>query len=228
MRWQVLQHVPFEGPAHFETWAHSRGHALSVTRLWTDALPRPTEFDGLFVLGGPMNVDEHDKHPWLAQEKTLIAQAVSQNKTVFGVCLGAQLISVALGGTVSRNAHQEIGWMPVELTPAGRDCPLLRGFPDQFTAFQWHSDRFTIPDGATHLARSAVCAEQAFVHGARVVGLQFHLESTEQSIAGLIEHCGDGITPGPTVQTPRAMQAETHHLSNTHQLLEEMLDALVQ
>ena len=165
MRWQCLQHVPFEGPAFLSSWALARGHTLERTEVWTGAdFPAPATFGGLFILGGPMNVQEEDRHPWLAPEKAFIRHAITAGKPVLGICLGAQLISVALGGTVTKNPHKEIGWFPVSLTPSGRGAALFLRFPRQFLALSWHGNRFTIPHGAVHVARSEACEWQGFVY----------------------------------------------------------------
>jgi GMP synthase-like glutamine amidotransferase len=227
MRWHCLQHVPFEGPAHLASWAQRRGYELTFTELWRDAtFPSGHGYDGLFILGGPMNVYEDEQYPWLAPEKHFIARAVSERKPILGVCLGAQLLAVVMGGSVTRNRHKEIGWFPVELTPAGRDSALLRDFPDRFTAFHWHGDRFSIPPPAIHVARSEACNEQAFVYEHRVVGLQFHLETTRENVAALVEHCGDEIVRAPYIQDRRTVEASTDNLPTTHGLLEKLLDAL--
>jgi GMP synthase-like glutamine amidotransferase len=228
MRWHCLQHVPFEGPAYLESWAKRRGHALGRTPVWTGAgLPALDEIDGLFVLGGPMNVYEEGRHPWLAAEKTLLAEAVAAGKPILGICLGAQLLAVVLGGTVAASPCQEIGWFPVDLTRGGRESALFRDFPARFMAFHWHGDRFSIPLGAVHLARTEACLEQAFVFGDRVVGLQFHLESTAESIAALVEHCREDITCAPYVQNRAAMDQLAGSLPAAHFLLDSLLDVLV-
>ena len=122
MRWHCLQHVPFEGPGYLAAWAQSRGYTLSSTELWKGAtFPSSDEYDGLFILGGPMNAYEVEQNSWLAPEQQFIARAVFERKLILGVCLGAQLLAAVLGGSVSEMSDKEIGWYPVELTPAGRD-----------------------------------------------------------------------------------------------------------
>lgn len=228
MRWHCLQHAPFEGPGYLESWAKRRGHALGRTPAWAGrGFPPLDELDGLFVLGGPMNVHEEGRHPWLAAEKTFLARAVAAEKPLLGICLGAQLLAAVLGGAVTASPQREIGWFPVDLTPEGREAALFGSFPDRFPAFHWHADRFSIPPGAIHLARTEACPEQAFVYGDRVVGLQFHLESTAESIAALIEHCAEDITGAPFVQRPIVMEKLADHLPTTHLLLDSLLDALV-
>ncbi|MFQ5790461.1 MAG: type 1 glutamine amidotransferase [Acidobacteriota bacterium] len=228
MRWHYLQHVPFEGPAYLDSWAQSRGHALGRTEVWAGGqFPVLDELDGLFVLGGPMSVYEEDRYTWLTPEKAFIQKAIMGEKPILGICLGAQLLSGVLGGTVTENPRKEIGWFPVDLTREGREAAWFRNFPDQFLAFHWHGDRFSIPPGAVHAARSEACAEQAFVHGDRVIGLQFHLESTEESIAALIQHCGEEITCAPYIQDPPTIEEYADRLPETHALLDGLLDALV-
>lgn len=227
MRWHCLQHVPFESPAYLATWAHRRGHPLTRTLLWENSgFPELNGFDGLFILGGPMNVYEETRYPWLADELAFVERAVSAKKPILGVCLGAQLLAVALGGRATEMLDKEIGWYPVELTQAGRDAALLRGFPNWFTAFHWHGDCFSIPPGAVHVARSDGCEQQAFIYGDRVVGLQFHLETTREGIAAMIENCGEDICCGPCIQDPYAMQDCSDYLAGAHQLLLKLLDKL--
>lgn len=228
MRWSCLQHVPFEGPGYLDTWSRGRGHELRRVEVWSGApLPETGESDGLFILGGPMNVYEEDRYPWLAPEKRFIERILSEGKPILGICLGAQLLAVVLGGVVSENTRKEIGWFPVQITPEGRKIGHFAGFPDDFMAFHWHGDRFSIPEGAVLAASSEACAEQAFVYGERVVGLQFHLESTEKSIQSLVQHCGEEITCGPYVQDPPTMEEFEVRLPDTHVLLACLLDRLV-
>jgi GMP synthase-like glutamine amidotransferase len=211
------------------TWVHRRGYLLTRTRLWKNStFPLPDEFDGLFVLGGPMNVYEDAIYPWLVPEREFIKQAITDGKPIVGVCLGAQLLAVVLGGSVTTMFEKEIGWFPVELTHAGREASLLRGFPDGFMAFHWHGDCFSIPPGATHIARSDGCNEQAFIYGNHVIGLQFHLESSRESVTALIHNCGEDICCGPYIQDPYAIEdCAPNHLA-AQQLLFKLLDNLLE
>lgn len=208
MRIHYLQHVPFEGPASIEHWATARGHAATATKFYRSAtLPDIQDFDRLIVMGGPMNIHEDDAYPWLAQEKVFIRKAIGAGKTVVGICLGAQLIADVLGAAVYRNEHKEIGWFPIELTPYGRQSEIFGFLPERFTVFHWHGDTFTLPTGAVHLARSEGCENQAFLHNGRVLGLQFHLESTEESMEEIIKHCRSEITEAKYVQSASEMRS---------------------
>ena len=103
-------------------------------------------------------------------------EALQRDISVLGICLGAQLLAKALGGSVDRNETREIGWYDVELTPAGIDDPVLSTFSDVQRVFQWHEDGIILPPGAVHLAASNASRVQAFRQGEHAYGFQFHLE----------------------------------------------------
>jgi GMP synthase-like glutamine amidotransferase len=206
MRLHSFEHVPFEDLALIGEWAQQQGYFLSRTRFYmNDSLPSLSEIDWLVVMGGPMNIYEEDRYPWLTWEKAFIADAIAHDKLVLGVCLGAQLIADVLGGPVSRNKFKEIGWFPVSRSAGAANSLLFQPLPAEFTAFHWHGDTFQIPPGAVATASTVSCANQAFAYHDKVVGLQFHLESTPASVQKLIDHCGDELVPGPYIQTPAEM-----------------------
>jgi len=228
MRLHAFTHVPFEGVGSIAAWATEKGHPLTLTPLYLgETPPARADYDLLVVMGGPMGVYDEADHPWLAAEKAAIAAAVAAGKGVLGICLGAQLVSVVLGGTVRRNPVPEVGWFSVELTPEGLAAPVLAGWPETFYAFHWHGDTFSLPPGAVWAARSAACAHQAFVSGDRVIGLQFHLETTPAAMQSLIKHCpADVAQPGPTVHHPKQMHAGREALKDIKPLMFGLLDNL--
>ena len=229
MTLHVLQHVPFEGPARIAGWARERGHALATTRLFAgEALPAVADVDRLVVMGGPMGVGDEAKHPWLADEKAFLREAIDAGRSVVGVCLGAQLVAEVLGARVYPNAEKEIGWFPVERTEAGRAHPLTAALPERLTAFHWHGDTFALPDGAVHLMRSAACAHQAFLYDGRVLGLQFHLEATPESVQALAEACADEAAAGGAYEQPaeRLAAASAEDYRRCHETLWHLLDGL--
>lgn len=227
MRLHYLQHVPFEDLANIGVWAAQRGHAVTGTRLFCGEAPVAVDaFDFLVVLGGPMNVDEHDDYPWLLEEKRLIGQAIECEKSVLGICLGAQLVAKVLCAGVKRNEHKEIGWFPVSLTDEAKTSKLFRDLPPEFTAFHWHGDTFDIPVGAVRLAGSEACPNQAFQYDAHVLAVQFHLEYSSSSIAKMIHHCGDELVGGPYVQSREEMADHHDAVQETEGLLFQLLDAM--
>ena len=183
LRIHYLQHVPFEGPGFIESWAQVRGHRLKATRLYAgQRLPADEEFDWLLILGGPMNVYEENRYPWLVREKRFIGEALHEGKVVIGICLGAQLLACVLGAKVTPNRVSRSAGTPLKRRRRPSQSNLSGFFPDQFPAFHWHGDTFEIPRGAVHLARSQACENQAFAFGDRVAAFQFHLESTRESV----------------------------------------------
>ncbi|WP_028317535.1 type 1 glutamine amidotransferase [Desulfobulbus elongatus] len=228
MRIHALQHVEFEGLGHIGQWIADRGHGLALTRLYAgDPLPRPEAFDRLVIMGGPMNIYEDDKFPWLPAERALIGEAVAAGKSAVGVCLGAQLLADALGSPVFAGANKEIGWWPIQLTEAGKQSSLLAGVAEAPTVFHWHGDTFDIPAGAVHLATSEGCPSQAFLYDDRILGLQFHLESTPETVAAILAHCGDELVPGRYIQSEAQISAAgPAHFPAINRLLATLLDRL--
>lgn len=228
MRLHVLQHVPFEGLGHIDSWIRRRGHRLTLSRLYEGAkLPDPEAFDRLVILGGPMNIHEEAAYPWLVEEKALIRAALAAGKSAVGICLGAQLLADGLGSRVYAGSHREIGWFPVRLTAAGQRTALTEGLPAVTTVFHWHGDTFDLPPGAVHLFESEACANQAFLLDNRILGLQFHLESTPEAVQQLLTHCRDELIPGPFIQGV-AQIADTvpERFARINNLLETLLDRL--
>jgi GMP synthase-like glutamine amidotransferase len=228
MHIHCLQHVPFEGPAGIGDWAAQRGHSIGVTHLYDQReLPEQASFDWLAVMGGPMGIYDEADHPWLQREKQFLGEAIAAGKTVLGVCLGAQLIADALGTRVSRNRHREIGWFPIELTEQGQSAGPFAHLPSRLEVFHWHGDTFDLPAGAIHLARSKACEHQAFLYEGRVLGLQFHLESTPSSVADLVTNCADELTPGSYVQdAERILAASQEDFERINRTLFGILDRL--
>lgn len=228
MKVHWFQHVEFEGLGLIETWLKARGHELSATRWWAGEVAgqEAEAADWLIVMGGPMNIYQHRDYPWLVAEKAAIAAAVTRGVRVLGVCLGAQLIADVLGGKVMQNAEREIGWWPVRAVPEGAGSRYA--FPAESNVLHWHGDTFTLPPGATRLAESAGCAQQAFAVGERVLGLQFHLEMSGAAIAAIAGACADEIAAGGRwVQTAEKIKAGVfEHAPDANKLLSRLLTAM--
>lgn len=225
MNVHYLQHVPFEGLGTIENWVRGGGHSLGATHFYRgDSLPRIDVVDLLVVMGGPMNIYEEADYPWLAAEKRFIEQAVIAGRRVLGICLGAQLIADVLGAKVYANADKEIGWFPIEKMQSAPE--LFSAFPQRIEVFHWHGDTFDIPAGAVLAARSAGCANQAFVYDGRVVGLQFHLETTLDSAQQLIAHGANELVQGRYIQTPQEMLADASRFDAINHVMHDLLDRL--
>ena len=224
----VLQHVSFEGLGNIEPWLHDRGAQITYTRFDDPAwkLPPVEGLDLVISLGGPMSVNDEAKLPWLAPEKAFVREAIQLGVPTLGICLGAQLMANALGARVYPGPQKEIGWFPVEGVAHAEEVAFE--FPATLKVFHWHGETFDLPQGAIRLAQSAVCANQAFQYGKRVLALQFHLETTPESLESLVTHCGDELVGSDFIQdvaTLRAASAQDYE--SIHDWMVRVLEHLM-
>lgn len=228
MHIHYLKHVPFEGLGSMENYFVSKGHKISNTSFYLNqSLPPVDELDVLVVMGGPMSVNEEARYPWLRREKDFIYSALKREVPVLGVCLGAQLIAAVLGASVVKNAYEEIGWYPVRLTRGIVADEQARHLPDSFDALHWHGETFSIPSGARNFISSEGCANQAFVYGDNVLGLQFHLEMLPSHVEAIYRECGRPALTGTYIQGEDEMLAPVEKFRNAQNILEEFLRTFI-
>jgi GMP synthase (glutamine-hydrolysing) len=201
----ALRHVSFEGLGTWEPVFESAGYDVryvDVPDTVDLAASGALEADLLVVLGGPIGVDQAALYPFLTDEIDLLRERISRDAATIGVCLGAQLIATALGAEVDPGSAPEIGFAPIELTSPHPALQDLRDVP----VFSWHADQFALPDGATSLARTALCAHQAFGYGSATLALQFHPELDAAHLERwLVGHAHELSTRGID---PRMLRAE--------------------
>lgn len=210
----VIQHVSFEGLGILGEILARRGYRTRFVDAPTadfDALSA-SEADLLVVLGGPIGAYETDIYPFLRLEMRWIESCLKAETPFLGVCLGSQLLAKVLGANVYPGGKKEIGWSSLTLTGAGRESPLKHLAFDGLQVLHWHGDTFDLPSGSTLLASSEAYAHQAFRHGAKALGLQFHAEVTAQDLERwYVGHAAElsGV-PGLDV---RALRADSHRLA---------------
>jgi GMP synthase-like glutamine amidotransferase len=226
MRVHVFQHAPFEDLGSIRGWLNGRGAEVRYTRLYTgDPLPALDQIDMLIAMGGPMSVNDEVALPWLKAEKQAVREAIAMDKLVLGVCLGAQLIASALGARVYGNAVKEIGWFPIQ---GLQGVESAFSFPSESTVLHWHGETFDLPPGAIHLAKSEACKYQAFQFKRNVIGLQFHLEMTADSLRAMVENCRNELVSGQYVQPePELLAIPDSRYGATNELMNEVLAYLV-
>jgi GMP synthase-like glutamine amidotransferase len=228
MRAHCLMNIFFEGPGYISDWMDQHGHSMVIWRLYEDpSLPDPEEVDMLVVMGGPMNIYEEDKYPYLAGEKDLIHACIREHKYVIGICLGAQLMADALGEKVFKNSEKEIGWFPVHTDGENADHEILSVFPENFTPFHWHGETFGIPVDARKLGSSDACMNQGFLYGDHVLALQFHLEITPHIVEDLLQYAARDMTPGEYVQTAGEIRDGLEHCPTNRAVLFQLLDGFM-
>lgn len=229
MKIEVFQHVPFEGIGSMEAWFEARHMDIHYTRFFAGDNPLPPEeSDGLVIMGGPMSVHDTDKYPFLATEPEHIRASIEAGKPVLGVCLGAQLIALALNARVYPHVRAEIGWFPVEMIQEAEPSLLANVMPVLAEVFHWHGDTFDIPAGAVHLARSKACENQAFSYSNHVLALQFHMEATRELVNGICVHVGHQVSPGPYVQLPEEFLADPERFLRMRAWMDGVLNELFQ
>lgn len=177
MRVLAIVHQRDAGPGVFVEAIESVGGQLDEWTLAERPEPPadPFGYGAVLVLGGAMNVDEEERHGWIAEEKALLRELLEREVPLLGLCLGGQLLAAAAGAEPRRASRPEIGWHRVDVTAEGEDDPLLGPLAPSFEAFQWHSYEFPLPPGAVPLAYSQVCLQAARL-GERAWALQFHPE----------------------------------------------------
>lgn len=196
----AFRHVPFEDLGTLADTLQSLGYQCRYIDTPVDDISTldPLKADLLVVLGGPIGAYEDDMYPFLGEEIRHIRERLAHGKPVLGICLGAQLMARALGADVAPMGVTEIGYAPLTLTP-GEHSALLAPLTD-LPVLHWHGDRFSIPQGAHHLACSAVCDNQAFLVAGHALALQFHPEVSANGLEGwLVGHASElnhvGIDP---------------------------------
>lgn len=163
-----------------------------------ERLPAVAEVDGLVVLGGSMSCTDDAAHGWLAGTRGLLREAVAEGVPTLGVCLGLQLLAVACGGRVAPNpGGKQLGVLPLGLTPAAADDPLLGAVAAGARALQWNDDVVVAPPpGAEVLAATPGGVPQALRVGAAAWGVQFHPEVDVAIVAGWAAEPGRPPHPG--------------------------------
>jgi GMP synthase-like glutamine amidotransferase len=229
MRIHFIQHVPFETPGFLGVWALHQADFITFSRPYeTVWFPEPDQLDMIIVLGGPMSVNDTKRHPWLLNEMNFLEKAVKKRKKVLGICLGAQLLTRVLGGSVYQNPYKEIGWHPVRLAPAARNLPLFQEFPATWNVFHWHGETFAIPPMGYRIAESDACPNQGYLYEDHVLALQFHMESDVESVEALLKNCADELVLGSFIQTPEEIRTGMLlHSRNMHRLFGNWLHAWV-
>ena len=180
----IIKHIDIEGPGTLGDFLRKKNIKFKIIDLGAgEKLPKfAKDVDGVIILGGPMNVYEENKYPFLKEEDRFIKEVIAKEIPFMGICLGSQLLSKAAGASVVKSPVKEVGFFDVELTKEGQRDPLFAGLEDKINIYHWHEDMFNIPDDGKLLATANGCPHQAFKVGQCAYGLQFHVEVTDVSI----------------------------------------------
>lgn len=188
----IFQHESSEGPGCLGAVLRDHGHRLQIIRTFAnDPIPATLEgVDGVLILGGCMNTCDAPNLPWMQRELEIIKEAHAAGIPLLGICLGAQLIAVALGGEVGPAEKPELGMGRVSQSFFGSTDPMLVGLPASFITAHAHGQEVKkAPAGGTPmpLISSKGCKQQAFRVGLRTYGFQYHFEWTLAQIEASID-----------------------------------------
>ncbi len=193
MKLLAIQNDPTDPPHLVGTWLEEQGFEIVVIKAFAgEQVPTevPTDFAAVIPLGGSMGALDDHIAPWLADERTLLADAVTRDIPIFAICLGAQLLAEALDGKVGRAEVGEIGIYSISPNQAAIKDPIFNLSTDVLVT-QWHEDQvIQLPTGAVTLASSALCPNQVFRIGSKTYATQFHPE-VDSSIIQLWEADAD-------------------------------------
>lgn len=221
----AIRHVGFEDLGAFAPALRAAGYHVDYWDIGEQELRalEPVETDLLIVLGGPIGVYEDAAYPFLAEETAILEQRLAANRPTLGICLGAQLIARAAGARVFPSGAKEIGFAPITLTEAGRSS-CLAPFANEPMTLHWHGDTFDLPAGATRLASTDLCENQAFAMGPNIVGFQFHPEAPAKGFEKwLVGHAAE--LAAANIHVPRLRAAAQVHGPELERKAEVVLSA---
>lgn len=200
MKILCILHADFEGPGVIQTWAAQNDFPFEIIRPYRGESLNGKNADVLIVMGGPQSAVSMMDTPYLNDEVKFIKSHLALQKPALGVCLGAQLLGIALGASADRSPEKEVGVYPITLTFEAKIDPLLKDEPQNFPVIHWHNDMPGLTPEAVVLAQSAGCPRQIIRFAPRVYGFQCHLEIDLLGIEKMIESCPEDFKPSRFTQ----------------------------
>jgi len=198
MKVHFVLHETYEVPGAYLKWEQERGHQVTTTKVYeNEALPETVdEIDFLIVMGGPQSPDEdREAFPYYdpQAEIQLIQKAIKADRYIVGVCLGAQLLSVAYGAEYEHSPEREIGVFPITLTEAGLKDEHVKVLGPTLITGHWHGDMPGLSEDAVVLATSQGCPRQIIRFSSKHYAFQAHLEFDSEAVDLLIAADGEDV-----------------------------------
>ena len=224
MKVHFVLHETFEVPGAYLKWAQERGHQVTTTKVYeNEALPETVdEIDFLIVMGGPQSPDEdRENFPYYdpKSELAFMKEAIAADIYIVGVCLGAQLLSVAYGAKYEHSPEREIGVYPISLTEAGLKDEHVKVLGSTLNTGHWHGDMPGLTEDAVVLATSQGCPRQMIRFSPKHYAFQAHLEFDTEAVNLLIAADGEAVLEEQSqnltfVQKPEAIRAYDYREMN--------------
>ncbi|MBU2491098.1 MAG: gamma-glutamyl-gamma-aminobutyrate hydrolase family protein [Bacteroidetes bacterium] len=187
MRILIIEHALHESPGIILNWISENKHYCKIVRPFLgESLPDQNDFDFLIIMGGPQSPRETDLYPYLLEEIKLTQTSIKNNKHILGICLGAQIISEALGNKTQKSNFKEYGFYPVEFTKEALLSNAFKDFPSKLNTLHWHNDMPGLSDNLIVAGNSEGCQVQGIIYNENIIGLQFHMEIRREDVEGLI------------------------------------------
>ena len=234
MKVHFVLHETFEVPGAYLKWAQERGHQVTTTKVYeNETLPESVDDIGfLIVMGGPQSPDEdREAFPYYdpQAEIQLIQKAIKADRYIVGVCLGAQLLSVAYGAEYEHSPEREIGVFPITLTEAGLKDEYVKVLGPALITGHWHGDMPGLSEDAVVLATSQGCPRQIIRFSSKHYAFQAHLEFDPEAVDLLIAADGEDVLEEQSqnltfVQKPEAIRVYDYREMNAK--LYAFLDSL--
>lgn len=203
----AIYHVPFEDLGLLSAVLTERAMSVEMHPAWD--IPQSAAVAPLLVLlGGPMSVNDTDDYPFLEEEIALARVRLAAGLPTLGICLGAQIMTRAIGGTVGPGPEKELGWAEIELTDAG--CQSALRALEGVSVLHWHGEVCALPPGTRSLATTPACKSQAFAPAPRALALQFHAEAGHDGIESWLAGHSVEIKATPGVSVPK-LRSDTSH-----------------
>ena len=198
MKVHFVLHETFEVPGAYLKWAQERGHQVTTTKVYeNETLPESVDdIDFLIVMGGPQSPDEdREAFPYYdpKSELAFMKEAIAADFYIVGVCLGAQLLSVAYGAKYEHSPEREIGVYPITLTEAGLKDEHVKVLGPTLNTGHWHGDMPGLTEDAVVLATSQGCPRQIIRFSPKHYAFQAHLEFDSEAVDLLIAADGEEV-----------------------------------
>ena len=198
MKVHFVLNETFEVPGAYLKWAQERGHQVTTTKVYeNETLPESVgDIDFLIVMGGPQSPDEdREAFPYYdpQAEIQLIQKAIKADRYIVGVCLGAQLLSVAYGAEYEHSPEREIGVFPITLTEAGLKDEHVKVLGPTLNTGHWHGDMPGLTEDAVVLATSQGCPRQIIRFSPKHYAFQAHLEFDSEAVDLSIAADGEDV-----------------------------------